>query len=130
MQTHIYPVVHHAVTHYNCTNLCCPVYALESSRLGYGVPKKHHIGFQYATTAGAGWEVEVLASTLQLHITVWPPHWNVNFTIWLHNHISLLCNTPWQINRPTRAFEHSKGTIYKGQGHVHAPMRALAGFTH
>ena len=111
--------------------LCCPVCAPESSRLGYGVTKEHHIGFQYATTAGAGWEVEVLASTLQLHITVWPPDWNVNFAIWLHDHIALLFNTHGRsthqqghLNTP-KAFVSAKGifTLNEGLDIVYALTR-------
>lgn len=110
-------------------HVCCPVNAPESSRLGYGITKEHHIGFQYATTAGAGWEVEVLASTLQLHITIWPPNWNVDFAVWLHDHIALLCNTHGSFDILTRAFGHTKG-ILKRQGHVHTRMRALTLYTH
>ncbi len=111
--------------------MCCLGCTPESSRLGYGVTKEHHVGFQYATTAGAGWEVEVLASTLQLHITIWPPDWNVNFAVRLHDDIALLCSSKhWHFHTPTRAFKHTMGNNLKRKGHICIPMRALALFTH
>lgn len=62
----------------------------ESSGLGNGVSEKDHIWFQYAATLSTGGEVEVFASTLELHITIRPSDWDVNFAIGLHDHISFL----------------------------------------
>ena len=70
--------------------LCWPGIVPESSGLRDGVSKEHNIWFENAATLSTRWEVEVFASALQLHITIRPSDWNVDFPIWLHDHISLL----------------------------------------
>ena len=67
----------------------------EGPGLGDCVPKEHHIRFEYAATLRAGREVEVLASTLELNITIWSPDWDVDLAIWLHDHVALLQGLIW-----------------------------------
>ena len=80
----------HCITSRKRQNWCWPEIVPESSGLGDSVSKEHDIWFEDAATLSTRWEVEVFTSSLQLHITIRPSDWNVDFPIWLHDHIPLL----------------------------------------